>query len=357
MTAAAAPAAVPAAAAPAAPPTAAMPAQTSPATAPAMVSPPAAGKKLAMDECGLHTQYKGDEYCILPPPADKGFQLHIGPSDYNNPAPEYVMQPGEENVVDMSAVSGNDKDVYYFLRQYRMRPGSHHVIISVNGRRIGGIQNLARDEPTNGMIAPEDEDVGLPLKAHTPLNVNMHFYNFSDKPIIRELWVNYWYKDDASVKEPSLPVYAITGVTSAVAHSHVVVGSTCTVTGSGRLLDLYGHRHLSNVRFSAWHTSDGKRELILDDYDAEHPAVLDFNSLTTNPAPNPMSKTLGGHSGILNLKQGDTLDFDCEIVNKTDKNFFGANEAQDDEMCIMIGNSVGAQVSGFCTAKQAMRLE
>src|SRR5438067_1615602 len=43
-------------------------------------APPTAGAPLAMDECGLHTSYPGDEYCILPPPADKGFQLHIGPN-------------------------------------------------------------------------------------------------------------------------------------------------------------------------------------------------------------------------------------------------------------------------------------
>jgi hypothetical protein len=35
----------------------------------------------------------------------------------------------------------------------------------------------------------------------------------------------------------------------------------------------------------------------------------------------------------------------------------GANEAKDDEMCIMIGDSVGAQVSGRCTTKTAVRLK
>jgi hypothetical protein len=312
--------------------------------------------KLAMDECGLHTKFEGDNYCILPPPADKGFQMHIGPADYANPDPKYILKPGEENVVSMNAVSGNDKDIYYYYRQYRMRPGSHHVIVSVDGRRIGGIQNLARDEPNNGTIAPEDEGVGLPLKAHSQMNVNMHFYNFGDKPMIRELWVNYWYKDAAAVKDPTHPIYSMTGVSAAVAHSHVVVGATCPVTGNGRVLDLYGHRHLNNVRFSVWRTSGGKRDLVFDDYDSEHPGSLDYNSLAMNPLPNPAAKTLGGVPGMLELKQGDTLDFDCEIVNNTDKNFFGANEAEDDEMCIMIGDSVGANVAAQCTPKQAQKL-
>jgi hypothetical protein len=320
---------------------------------------PAQGAKpgIAMDECGLDTQFEGDEYCILPPPKDKGFQLHIGPSNYDNPEPEYILQPGEENVVTMDAVSGNEEDVYYYYRQYRMRPGSHHVIVSVDGRRIGGIQNLARDEPDNGIIAPEDEGVGLELKARSMMNVNLHYYNFGDKPSIREIWVNYWYKPAESVTDVSRPIYSMTGVTAATAKSHVVVGATCPVTGNGRVLNLYGHRHLNNVRFSIWRTSSGKRDLVFDDYNSEHPGFMAFNSLAMNPAPDPMAKKFGGASGVLELKDGDTLDFDCEIINNTDKNFIGLNEAEDDEMCIMIGDSVSAQVAGRCTPKEAMRIQ
>jgi hypothetical protein len=42
-------------------------------------------KGIALDECGLDTGYAGDENCILPPPPDKGFQLHVGPDDYDDP--------------------------------------------------------------------------------------------------------------------------------------------------------------------------------------------------------------------------------------------------------------------------------
>jgi len=311
---------------------------------------------LAMDECGLKTNYQGDEYCILPPPADKGFQLHIGPTNYDSPEAKYVLQPGEENVVNLTATSGNDTAIEYYYRQYRMRPGSHHVILNVNGKRIGGTQNLARDQPENGIIPPENEGVGLPMAAHVQISANMHFYNFTDKPIIREFWTNYWYKEPGTVKETAKSVFSMTGVTAAVAHSHVVVGASCPVQGEGRALSLYGHRHLNNVRFSIWHTSGGKKDLVFEDYDSEHPGILDYNSLTTNPAPNAVMQTVGGSSGILNLKQGDTLDFECEIVNNTDKNFFGANEATDDEMCILVGDTVGATVTAGCTPIAARKI-
>jgi len=312
---------------------------------------------LAMDECGLDTGYAGDEYCILPPPADKGFQLHIGPTNYDNPEDKYILQPGEENVVDLSAVSGNEEDIVYYYRQYRMRPGSHHVILTADGRSIGGTQNLARDNPENGVIPPENDNIGLPLKAKATINANMHFYNFSDKPMLRELWVNYWYKDPATVTETANRIFSMTGVRAAVAHSHVVVGASCEISGNGRVLSLAGHRHMNNVRFSVWHKTGDQRTLVFDDYDAEHPGVLEFNSLVSNPLPDPAAKKMGGVSGILNVKAGDTLDFECEIINTTDKNFVGLNEAADDEMCILTGDSVGATVPGRCTPIEARRMD
>jgi hypothetical protein len=323
---------------------------------PAQTPNAAGGKMLAMDECGLNTKFNGDEYCINPPPADKGFQLHIGPTNYDNPEAKYMLQPGEENVVNMNATSGNTKDIEYYYRQYRMRPGSHHVILSTGGKRIGGTQNLARDQPEGGVIPPENQDVGLPLAANSAISANMHFYNFTDKPLVRELWTNYWYKDPGTVKETAKSVFSMTGVTAAVAHSHVVIGASCPVQGTGRALSLYGHRHLNNVRFSIWLNSGGQKNLVFEDYDSEHPGVLDFNSLTKNPAPNATAKTVGGASGILNLKQGDTLDFECEIVNNTDKNFYGANEAGDDEMCILVGDTVGATVTAGCQAIPARKV-
>jgi hypothetical protein len=73
--------------------------------------------------------------------------------------------------------------------------------------------------------------------------------------------------------------------------------------------------------------------------------------------PNPTAKFLGGASGILNITQGDTLDFECEIINSTNKNFTGANEAQDDEMCILGGEAVAAKISPRCTAMAARSVE
>ena len=54
-------------------------------TAKGTVDPGGGPPKLALDQCGLKTAYVGDENCILPPPPDKGFQVHIGPNGLRQP--------------------------------------------------------------------------------------------------------------------------------------------------------------------------------------------------------------------------------------------------------------------------------
>ena len=331
----------------------ASPTQPAPSMMPTSMDPPAmqmpANSGPSVDECGLDTQYPGDEYCILPPPADKGFQVHLGPSNYNNPEPSFVMEPGTETTVQLSSTSGNDKDVYYYWRQYRMRPGSHHWIVTANGKRIGGTQNLVKDTPDRGMIAPENQGVGMPLAAHAQLGHSLHYYNFTDKPMIKEVWMNVWYRDAKDVTEPALEMFSMLGMGIAPGE-HVIKHGACTVNGTGRLLTLYGHVHAHNKRFSAWRTRGGQKMLLHQAFDWVHPGVSEFSSLTMNPALDPNSEVDGGFSGVVDLKPGDVIEFECDILNDTTTTFVGKNEAENDEMCIMVGDSAGAQVPGFCTA-------
>src|SRR5260221_4413132 len=93
--------------------------------APGDPKPPSAPK---LTGCGIDSGFPGDEYCILPPPPGLGFQIHTGPSSYDDPdeVAKYVVDAGQETVEFISATAGNDEDVYFYGRQYRMRPGSHH---------------------------------------------------------------------------------------------------------------------------------------------------------------------------------------------------------------------------------------
>jgi hypothetical protein len=307
------------------------------------------------------TGLEGDEYCILPPDPAKGFQVHIGPSDYAKPEAKYVLKPGDETNDNFPAMSGNESDVYYFYRQYRMRPGSHHLIVSKaggtsspfgDGSRLGGSQNLAKDNPELANVPEENKDVGALLPAKTALSVNLHYINTTTKDLVQEAWINFWYKPEAEVKEKSVEMFAMGGLAMNIQPGeHVVLGEngkfSCQVTTAGRVLSLYGHRHASTLRFSAWRKRNGVRELVYEDYDWHDPLVLEYNSTTTNQPHNPQTMSGGGHSGVLDLQPGDALEWECEVDNQTGVPLRFVNETLTGEMCILIGDTVGPKVG--CT--------
>lgn len=315
----------------------------------------------AMDECGLHTAYKGDENCILPPPPDKGFQLHVGPTDYDNPESVYVMQPGDEFTDSFPAVSGNDQDVFFFFRQYRVRPTAHHMIITAMneadggaatiaglGRRIG-TANRSEDYPSGGNIAPEDRSVGLPLSAHSNISVSFHTINAGDTPELRELWVNFWYRDPSEVTQPAVEWFNGVDLSLVVpARSTKTLGPySCNVDAPGRLLWLYGHRHANNVRFTVTRVRGAQRDVIYDAYKWEEPLLLEYSSTVTNRAPDIGSGIEGGWNGILDLAAGDRVEWACDVVNKLDTDLHFTNNTFTGEMCIIDAEAVGSACSGM----------
>lgn len=61
----------------------------------------------------------------------------------------------------------------------------------------------------------------------------------------------------------------------------------------------------------------------------------------TNSPPDPTTQTGGGWSGILDLKQGDTLEWECNEVNKQSTTLYFTNQTYKGWMCIIIGELVG----------------
>ena len=310
---------------------------------------------LALDECDLDSGWPGDEYCIKPPPPDKGFQVHIGPDDYDNPDERYILQPGEETDMTFDAVSGNGEDIHYYYRQFRMRPGTHHLIITAQdgaggnfgqGRRLGGSQNLAKDVPHLNRVPPENAGIGMPLGANTPLRVNLHYINTSDKPVIQEAWINFWYKDPEEVTDTAEELYAMGGLGMAIQPGeHTTLGPySCPVDEDGRILTMYGHYHANTVRFSAWHVRDGERTPIYEAFDWHDPPVLEFNSITENTPSDSGMQLQGGWNGILDVQAGDTVEWECEVMNQTEGVLRFTNEVYEGEMCILIGDAVGPSI-------------
>ncbi|HVU03598.1 MAG TPA: hypothetical protein VHE30_17690 [Polyangiaceae bacterium] len=324
--------------------------------------------------CDLHTTWDGDELCIEAPPADQGFQVHVGPTNYDDPdeVAKYVIQAGDETNGYYYLKSANDSDVFFYKRNYRMRPGSHHLIVSEAsadhpdgwntpaaggaptspiggidvGRRLGGTQNDVKDNPIGGVLPPENVGIGMPLTAHAQLSVNLHHNNVTDHPILREAWVNFWYVPKEEVTQEAKEMFAVGGFLMSInPGEHTTLHYTCDVTEDGRILTAYGHRHAHNVRFDAWRTRNGAKESIYEGFDWAEPMVLEYSSVVTNPPPDLATRTEGGWSGILDLEKGDVVEWECEVNNDSANTLHFTNETVNGEMCILVGDTVGPAIN------------
>jgi hypothetical protein len=122
----------------------------------------------------------------------------------------------------------------------------------------------------------------------------------------------------------------------------------CDIEGDGRMLWFYGHRHANNVRFSAWRTREGKRELFYEGLNWEEPLVLEYSSTVMNTVPDRDKNIEGGWSGVLDMKTGDSVEWECHVINRTDGVLKFTNNTFTGEMCIMDAELVGANCpAGF----------
>jgi hypothetical protein len=313
----------------------------------------------SLGSCNIHSDFPGDEICIPAPPEAEGFQLHYGPTDYDDldEVALYTLLPGQETNIFVPAVSGNASDIYFYKRQYRMRHGSHHLIVTETGgtstgiagtgRRLGGSQNVIKDNPA-GETPPENEGIGMPLKANATLNLNLHHFNNTEEPILKEAWANFWYVDPSTVQKEAKEMFLLAAGETIPANAHVTVTGERVVNADGRILTTYGHRHSNNIRFTAYRHRGDEKILFYEDFDWEEPAVLEYNTLTKNLSPDKEKLAEGGYSGVLDVKAGDRISWECEIINVSgDTIIFNKNEAITSEMCILIGDTIDVAISPF----------
>jgi hypothetical protein len=310
--------------------------------------------------CDLTTAYGGDAECILPPDPDEGIQIHLGPADYDDPdsvAP-FMIAAGDENVECHYQQLDNDA-LHFYDQYYRMRPGSHHLFVNLtnsdkegwvpesgcdpNALLVGGSQRSEYDFPTGGVKPPEDEDLGRPLGAQAKIMLQAHFVNVTDDPLLREAWVNLMKVTGTDTPRLLGGITMFGGVMKSFAPgTRTTTDYSCENKHEGRrVVSLFGHRHAHSTRFTAWlEHAGGDRELLYEDYDWHEPTELMFNSVTTNPLPDPVKKAPGGASGLLVLSAGDKLDWECEINNDSNNTLTFSNEVFKGEMCNVFGSIV-----------------
>jgi len=211
------------------------------------------------------------------------------------------------------------------------------------GHRIGTSNLLAEDNPKGRIVAPENEGVGVPLEANSPINVSLHSINVTDEPELREVWINFWYVDESKVTEEAQELFQIGDPLISIAPgADTILGPySCGISAPGRMLWFYGHRHANNVRFSAWRVRGTQRDLFYEGLYWEDPLVLEFSSTVQNATPDEARGIEGGWSGILDLEAGDRLEWECHVINETSGTLRFSNNTFSGEMCIMDGELIG----------------
>ena len=338
------------------------------------------------------TKFPGDDFCILPPSPEKGVQYGVHPqgkkwfeqvskgdlSGYDNLTTEWTMAPGEEEQVNYQTSADNAAQANYYRSYARMRPGSHHMIVSsemggtaekwapggpgLSALQLPGAQRPDENTPKSLEKPAEDKGLYNKLPAMAPVVFNMHHFNAQDKTILKEAWTNLWWESDATIE--LRPIFGLE--LSQVSSLSVQPGQTLDlhyswkVSQPFRWVTAFGHRHAWTSNFSAWlENPDGSLDIVYRSLNWLDEPTYRYDSATMNPVPNASVPLDGGASGMLMTKAGQKLHFNCHIVYTDARaakagaprpaengTLHFANEAFSAEMCILFGSTTGVQLVG-----------
>jgi hypothetical protein len=331
--------------------------------------------------CDLHTNFADDHACIPAPKPGDGIQIHVGPSNYDDPAEvaKFVMHPGEESSECFTLRTPNTEKIIYQTYMISGRAGTHHMINTIYQGDIptgsfgncGGFESTSMDQTAmgpmavgslpgaskafmpRGKVAPEYADVGRVLEPNALVQGDMHYFNFTDKDILREVWMNlYFAPKEQQITRYSDQIRGFGGLGWSFAPiepgTDMVYKYECPIAGNGNIMSLLGHYHAHGKRFTASlkRKSTGMIEKVFEMFDYLDPATFEYNSITSNPmfAPNTSAAT----SGILEVKDGDILQWECHIINDSDVALAFTNEVKTGEMCNIWGYSVGTTMPITC---------
>jgi hypothetical protein len=257
----------------------------------------------------------------------------------------------------------NEQEIWYQGSVLSGRAGTHHIINTMfpsgaipdapfarcgdSTMAIGSIPGASKAYMARTHVAPEYADVGRSIPAHATIQADMHYFNFTDKPLIREFWMNLYFAKKEDIKREALQIRAMGGFgwnSAPIAPgTNMVYKYSCPVKGDGHILNLLGHYHAHGKRFTATITRKGSTtpEKVFEMFDYLDPAVFEYNTVITNPTF--AEGKAGAVSGQLPIHDGDTLAWECHIVNDSDVGLRYINEVKTGEMCNLWGSSLGIE--------------
>jgi hypothetical protein len=322
------------------------------------------------DHCPTASGYPGDDACLPRPSAEDGLQIHVGPRDYDDPddVDRFVMMPGGESSECWSLHTPNEDVVYFQSSELRGRPGTHHIINTMYTTEhedggftvcrdfgtgtgddiLGPLPSASRAHMPRLAVAPENAGVATRIPARTPMQADMHYFNTSTTPILREFWMNIYTVDEQDVEEEPHQIRGMGGLSwlwnPIPPNSHDVYDYECSITEDGRITQLLGHTHAHGIRETAWiRRASGERLQVFEQYDYTEPQIFQYDSVTQNP---PFSANApGAHTGLLPVFAGDTLEWECEVLNDSDVGLTYTNNVDTGEMCNIWGSSLGPLIN------------
>ncbi|HYI06279.1 MAG TPA: hypothetical protein VD858_15400 [Reyranella sp.] len=315
----------------------------------------------------LDSGFVGDEACLAPPPEDEGFQIHIGPEDYANPG-KWEVAIDEENSWCANFHLPNTEEVYYQGFVLSGRPGTHHIINTAyvptvtlvdgelgmicmdggtgsNSNIFDNLPGASKAYMPRKLAAPENAGLGRKLEPMLPAQADMHYFNFTEGPLLREFWLNLYYIPKEDVKETAKQIRGMGGIGWQIEPgSNKTWQYQCPIDAPGRIVSLLGHYHAHGKRFAAYlQKGDGSQKKVFEMYDYNDPAEFQYDSVAMNPAFSAMKA--GAVSGTLEVEAGDMLQWECHIVNDSDVTLDYSNKVKNGEMCNLWGATVGPKVN------------
>jgi hypothetical protein len=328
--------------------------------------------------CNIDSGFPDDNACILPPSPEEGMQIHIGPTDYKDMAQvnKFIIHPGAETDSCWTFHTPNDKEIDYQTSVLSARSGSHHIINTMykvemtdggftmcadggagsNSNILATLPGASKPYMPRLPVAPENEHVGRVVPPNTPAQADMHNFNFTDKDTLREYWMNIYFVDKAQITDESKQIRGFGGLDwtrSPIAMgTDMVYQYSAPIQQDGRIIMLLGHYHSHGKRFTAYlQRGSADPEKVFEMYDYLDPAEFQYDSITTNPAFS--ASAAGAASGGLEVHAGDTLQWECRIVNDDQANGLRyTNQVKTGEMCNLWGQAVGPAVDCNCFGSQ-----
>lgn len=280
--------------------------------------------------CGLHTQFPGDEQC-LQAPAD-GIQLHYGPTNYDDPVEvaTYMLDAGVEDV-RCAVVGSPHAGLLVASYEARERTWMHHVWVDqapATPETPSAMTVCSSHMPVQNQWMIQQQHVSLNVSGGAPewdgaafdapggsFILAIHAINTTEKPWLREMWVNL---HTVTKTDKILSWLAVGGPykMNVAPHSSVTVRASAGPIGLARtLVAMFGHVHSHTLEQRAY---DSTGKLIYRETNWEESHVEWFTSLGQGP---------------VTFDSTHKMAWECDVQNTTDLALKWGNHVDTAEMC------------------------